>query len=240
MKIRNGFVSNSSSSSFIVAFDKVPRTVKSMVKLLFGPASEPEETISLYDTSITKGKAAEQVIQNIRDSSNKGVTRKRLIELLSGRYDTPYYENDQFYTDPSKWYGVDYDLYFAFWEYRLRLIRERKYIREKIETRVKEVLGEKLEKTSNNAWWKKVCKFKEEDTVVQELEKERHALYCNWEEESEFRRKLAEVDLDSFMEDNNGSKIKVFHYSANEGDFYSLMEHYGIFDRLPSITISNH
>ena len=36
MKIRNGFVSNSSSSSFIVAFKKVPKSVAEMQKMLFG------------------------------------------------------------------------------------------------------------------------------------------------------------------------------------------------------------
>jgi hypothetical protein len=36
MKTRNGFVSNSSSSSFIVAFKKVPRSIKEMQEMLFG------------------------------------------------------------------------------------------------------------------------------------------------------------------------------------------------------------
>ena len=35
MKIRDGFVSNSSSSSFIVAFDKTPETVAEMQNILF-------------------------------------------------------------------------------------------------------------------------------------------------------------------------------------------------------------
>jgi hypothetical protein len=36
MKIRNGFVSNSSSSSFIVAFKKVPTSCKKLQRMLFG------------------------------------------------------------------------------------------------------------------------------------------------------------------------------------------------------------
>ena len=35
MKIRNGHVSNSSSSSFIVVFKKVPENVEEMKKMLF-------------------------------------------------------------------------------------------------------------------------------------------------------------------------------------------------------------
>jgi hypothetical protein len=36
MKVRRGFVSNSSSSSFIVAFDRIPQTVGEVQKALFG------------------------------------------------------------------------------------------------------------------------------------------------------------------------------------------------------------
>ena len=35
MKIRNGFVSNSSSSSFVVAFPKMPKDVQELKQILF-------------------------------------------------------------------------------------------------------------------------------------------------------------------------------------------------------------
>ena len=40
MKLRNGFVSNSSSSSFVVAFDKLPKSATEVKQLLFGDAKE--------------------------------------------------------------------------------------------------------------------------------------------------------------------------------------------------------
>lgn len=47
MKIRNGFVSNSSSSSFVVSFDKVPKSKTELCQMLFGDQTEYH---SPYDT----------------------------------------------------------------------------------------------------------------------------------------------------------------------------------------------
>ena len=47
MKTRNGFVSNSSSSSFIIALDKLPENAEEMHEMLF--KSKEEEMLQLYD-----------------------------------------------------------------------------------------------------------------------------------------------------------------------------------------------
>jgi len=46
MKIRMGFISNSSSSSFIVVFDKRPKTKKELKELLFGDRKEYHDPYS--------------------------------------------------------------------------------------------------------------------------------------------------------------------------------------------------
>jgi len=48
MKVRNGFVSNSSSSSFIVAWNKKPESVEEVKNILFGDA----KTHYMYDYTI--------------------------------------------------------------------------------------------------------------------------------------------------------------------------------------------
>lgn len=49
MKIRNGFVSNSSSSSFIVSFDKKPSSAEELREILFGDKEYIEHRYDLFD-----------------------------------------------------------------------------------------------------------------------------------------------------------------------------------------------
>ncbi len=49
MKIRNGFVSNSSSSSFVVAFPRKPKNAKDVQTILFG---DDKELQYLFDDNI--------------------------------------------------------------------------------------------------------------------------------------------------------------------------------------------
>jgi hypothetical protein len=62
MKIRMGFVTNSSSSSFIVAFDKVPNSWQEVLEMLF---DADKATVSEYGLSMDNKQVAQIVFEDI-------------------------------------------------------------------------------------------------------------------------------------------------------------------------------
>jgi hypothetical protein len=66
MKIRNGFVSNSSSSSFIIAFDEKPDSIEKIQKHL-------PSTISISNYGYDLYEVAKRIFYLINDSSQQGI-----------------------------------------------------------------------------------------------------------------------------------------------------------------------
>lgn len=73
MKYRNGFVSNSSSSSFLVAFPRNPKSAKDVQEMVFG---DTKSFVHPYDSAIY---TAEQVSQVIWDEVDKQIPNNRNI-----------------------------------------------------------------------------------------------------------------------------------------------------------------
>lgn len=83
MKTRTGFVSNSSSSSFVVAFkEPLPKDAAEVKSLLFGE----EDSISCYGDPVSTKDAAEQVFSDMQKA--KPMTDDEVAkEVSSGYYD---------------------------------------------------------------------------------------------------------------------------------------------------------
>jgi len=64
MKKRLGFVSNSSSSSFIIIFNKEPKNAQELKEMLFGDKTN----ISYYDYNVNTDVASEIIFKDIRKS----------------------------------------------------------------------------------------------------------------------------------------------------------------------------
>jgi len=75
MKIRNGFVSNSSSSSFIVAFDRKPETINDVKEILFNG----EGKIDLCGNEYNSDHVSEIILRDI----NFDPTYRRIFEVMT-------------------------------------------------------------------------------------------------------------------------------------------------------------
>lgn len=79
MKIRHGFVSNSSSSSFIVGLAKKPRSVRALQALLFGGA----ESVMLWEDYVAPAsRLAKRIFDDLKIA--KPVPDNRLLSIASG------------------------------------------------------------------------------------------------------------------------------------------------------------
>jgi hypothetical protein len=157
MKKRKGFVSNSSSSSFVVAFPFRPKRVAQVQKLLFG-----KKKVHSQGNYSTK-EIAKYVMADIRSqdeiSVNFNDTIRACIEV-----------------------GGDADL-----------------------------IVDKFFKSSKKKW-----------KISTEIEN---------------MRKMSETDI---PKKHRNKPIYVFHYSDEDGSWWSMMEHSNIFEKLPHEVIDNH
>jgi len=46
--------------------------------------------------------------------------------------------------------------------------------------------------------------------------------------------------MDALLKKHKGQELYVFHYGDDDGDYYSVLEHGGIFNNLPHEQISYH
>jgi len=86
MKIRNGFVSNSSSSSFVVAFPKKPESAEEVQEIMFG--NTECEAFDCYDYETTTTEIAEQVFKDIKKATIKDMAESLSHGWFSGRVDS--------------------------------------------------------------------------------------------------------------------------------------------------------
>ena len=69
MKTRNGFVSNSSSSSFVVAFPKKPESVQDVLKYMFD-GKEGGLSLEYYEDGLSYNQICQRVYDDLIKSEN--------------------------------------------------------------------------------------------------------------------------------------------------------------------------
>ena len=217
MKIRNGFVSNSSSSSFILYFKTIPNSVSDIKELIFNKYDKERDFVTddncnCYPLTTVAKSILESIKDNIvsfdsmMDYFNDEYSQlnKYNVDDLDVFFDGSKYSNE--FEDIKGNVLTTYNFYEKEQNNMYKILRDTKDESEKIQTRIK--LNETYEK-----------KYEEEEkyaTVVlgylEEILKENYSDYY-----------FSEVE-----------------YSDNDGDFSSFMEHGGILDNISLIRISHH
>lgn len=103
MKIRNGFVSNSSSSSFVVGFKSLPQNEDEMREMLFGDGEAFDGLSAAEAARIVFGDFADQlpmtvneIVEEVASGWVDGITHTDMpSHLQSGQYQAWFEEEDK-------------------------------------------------------------------------------------------------------------------------------------------------
>lgn len=243
MKIRNGFVSNSSSSSFIVAFPKKPETENELKDILFGKGYTIEEEYknTYHDEKPTIDFICKGLLKDLYD--NNDYSEESLNQLFKDRIENElYYCTERDYED-----GV-----ISYKKFPDENLREFLFTNYKIAS---ELLGAYLDFEKE-----KLKLIKLQDKVyyeLKDLQEKDHTAYLKIYDEktNEFKKRLnleekeivyeailercVEEDIKFFKKETTDNFIFIHEYSDHD-HFGSIIEYGDIFRKLPYVCISHH
>ena len=241
MKVRNGFVSNSSSSSFVVVFEKKPKNVGDVTNVMFPKTADSfTQPYDWYEAKPNR-EIAERVFQDVK---GKRFKKSDIIYEFESRYDwcgendNPIFEelvkenaNYQSATEESRRLYKQMMVDAGIVEVPYAWIGGKKY-----------TSGEPFNKKdvrTYESYIKKANRFRRENKAYARLQAERWTIERKiFNRISSLRRRLATIEADEFLKKHEGKYIVVLTYGDENGD--GIMEHGDIFRNVEHIQFSHH
>lgn len=222
MKVRNGFVSNSSSSSFVVVFpDGIPASANDVLILLFGAEALDPPDVEIYDCKLSKLEIAAMVWEDIEYQTKNAEVRAELID--TARNGTDYALEDAI----AKFLGPEPDWDKPESRDDYQIYHDLKY---------KLTEGVSLYRAVEKIVRSKVDYDGDDRSAEAQLKRAEF-----WQEQTKYRDKLDEFHWTAVVEEIGDNEFYVFHYGDSHGDRRSVvLEHGGIFNRLKHWRFSHH
>jgi len=231
VKFRNGFVSNSSSTSFIVFFKHIPKSIEELKTMMF-PRQNNDDTIDDdYDTKMTIGNIVQEVFNDINTLSpakEKNILEEvYLSSVQDTRYDYKCSKNHELLKQIKDKADKAYQNTIHFENY---MIRKYHITFEDIYTFSK--------MTSKDLMHEENKKLKKD---IKGLKKLRNIDRKASKEYSDAQVKFRTEYVKEFIEKNKlqNSIPFILEYSDNTAEG-SVMENGGIFSNIPHIKINKH
>lgn len=244
MKIRNGFVSNSSSSSFVVAFPKKPETVEEVKDMLFGNGYDLDEG---YDYPFDSGEPIKNICSYIlNDVNNFTLNEEELFEQFFERINNILYcsldidykrKKVTMKEDPRS--NADSYLFVHYSKTTDALMACKEYLQAELDLdKIKDKFYSKNKKNYDDtkqgfdAYYSSLNSYIENHPKYFEL-KEKESIY------DRCVRECALEDLKFFKKDTVGYFILIREYSDHE-PIESVIEYGQVFRKLPSFKNCHH